>query len=72
MCVTLQGQQSVRQSKTKIFWEKKGVNFNDTPFTIDKNILYDCQYGDHYFKRNILDLDFREHEKLAVQHTFRV
>ena len=67
MCVTLQGQQAASQSEAKIFWEKKGVNFNDIPFTIDKNIVYDCQYGDHYFKPRE-----SKHSRLRLQGTRKI
>ena len=35
----------------KFFWERKdGTNFDETPFTVDKHTVFDCQYGSKYFK----------------------
>ena len=38
----------------KLYWSKKEdirpVQFDGIPFSIEKVTLYDCQYGEHYWK----------------------
>ena len=52
----------------KIFWEKKNaINFDDTPFTIDKHTVLDCQYGQHYFKKKE-----SKHARLRLQGTRKI
>lgn len=40
----------------KLYWSKKEgdrtVQFDGIPFSIEKVTLYDCQYGEHYWKEN--------------------
>ena len=52
----------------KFFWERKdGTNFNETPFTVDKQTVFDCQYGSKYFK----DKESK-HARLRLQGTRKI
>ena len=43
------------------------MNFDDTPFTVDKHTMFDCQYGQHYFKNKEC-----KHARLRLQGTRKI
>ena len=52
----------------KFFWERKdGTNFDETPFTVDKHTVFDCQYGSKYFKGKE-----SKHARLRLQGTRKI
>ena len=63
-------QSNTASSSPKVFLTKKeggtNVTFDGVPFTIEKETVYDCQYGKHYYKEKSLG------KRLCLQGTRKI
>ena len=65
------------QSINKLYWRKTEGNttvcFSNSPFTVDREVVLDCQYGPHYWKdkepKN--SYVYRDPERLVAMPTSR-
>ena len=55
LCCTYVHSQLCTQSVNKLYWRKsesnKDVCFDNSPFTVDREVVLDCQYGPQYWKK---------------------
>ena len=58
-------------SISKLFWSKREgertVQFNGIPFAVNKVTVFDCQYGDHYWKERE-----KSNKRLRLQNSRKV